>query len=300
MAIPNALLRKLPRPLKRKIKIKRSLKTIQPVFREKYPDREKILITGWPKSGNTWLRFLIYHLFAVRNDGRDTPLSFEELNSIQSNYLANSVVNPPVEGYPFLYRTHLPAGKPYAEFDKIINIHRNPFDTLISAYHFYKDRDIPFKGHRFWLRKKLHDVDFYVLHNYPFWKEHQLGLMKNSTICVSYEQLHLDTVGELSCLVEALGWDFDMNTVEAAVRLSSFKSIKNMGRKTGQQYGMAIKQEFRGEFARKGKVGDFYKDLKPETIEFIMNDFPDFRNVYGVYIDKFIEKSKVTERMAVD
>ena len=50
----------------------------------------------------------------------------------------------PEIGFPFLYRTHKIYMNSYDLFDKRIFIHRNPLDTLISSYYFYKNREVPF------------------------------------------------------------------------------------------------------------------------------------------------------------
>jgi len=48
--------------------------------------------------------------------------------------------------------------------------------------------------------------------------------------------------------------------------LSSFKSIKKMGRVNNQTHGMAPKEEYVGEFTRKGKVNGYKDELNVETI----------------------------------
>lgn len=284
MILPLWIQRKLPRKYKEKNKIARTAKVVIPELRDKYSDVDRILISGWQKSGNTWFRFLILHLFEVANNGRTTPLTYDELNEIQKNELPTRRVRVPKPSYPFIFRTHMPVNAIYEAFKEVLMIHRNPLDTLVSLYHYSKNRDVPFKTHRFWVRKKLIDIDFYVLYMYKAWKREHLRLMDKATYEVSYERLHKDTFVEMKALCDHMNWEFSDDVIREAVRLSSFKSIKKMGVESGQQHGMA--QELNGEFTRKGKVGAFYSELKPETIDFIINDFEPYQDRYGVYIDE--------------
>jgi len=48
--------------------------------------------------------------------------------------------------------------------------------------------------------------------------------------------------------------------------LSSFKYIKKMGRVNNRTHGMAPKEEYIGEFTRKGKVNGYKDELTAETI----------------------------------
>ena len=51
-------------------------------------NESKILIFGFPKSGNTWLRFLIYnYLNLLINPSQDKTISFDILNKLQNNVL---------------------------------------------------------------------------------------------------------------------------------------------------------------------------------------------------------------------
>lgn len=213
------------------------------------------------------------------------PLTYSELNELQKNDLGNSTVFDPKDGFPMLFRTHWPKSEIYESFDKIINIHRNPLDTLVSAYHFYKNRKIPFNAHPFWVRNKLFDINEYVKYVYPKWKAHQEGLQEVATVQVSYEELQSNTEETLKRLAEEMNWEFTEENYKKAIELSSFGSIKKMGRESGELGGMGAKNDFKGEFTRKGMVGAFFNELEDETIEMIVNDFPDFNEVYGIYID---------------
>ena len=48
----------------------------------------KILMYGYPKSGNTWLRFLLYNYRNLLINPKGThTISFDRLNSLQNNVM---------------------------------------------------------------------------------------------------------------------------------------------------------------------------------------------------------------------
>ena len=108
-------------------------------------NQQKILLYGYPKSGNTWVRFLIFNYFnLINNPNCLKTLTFDELNEIQSNVMDRGTTYNNVPGFPLFYRTHKVYNDCYKLFDFKIFVHRNPLDTLVSSYYFYKNRSIPF------------------------------------------------------------------------------------------------------------------------------------------------------------
>ena len=125
-----------------------------------YRKELKILLFGYPKSGNTWIRFLIYNYRnLLLNSDEHQTVTYDRLNALQNNIMDRGTTFLPDIGFPFIYRTHMIYMKSYNLFDKRIFIHRNPLDTLISAYYFYKDRDVPFLDDSLNIRDKLHDIE---------------------------------------------------------------------------------------------------------------------------------------------
>ena len=65
-------------------------------------DEKKILLFGYPKSGNTWLRFLLFnYLNLLLDKNYYKTLTYEELNLLQNNIMDRATTNLPKEGFPF-------------------------------------------------------------------------------------------------------------------------------------------------------------------------------------------------------
>ncbi len=247
----------------------------------------KILFFGYPKSGNTWTRFLIYNYRNLLiNSNEEHTVSYERLNTLQNNIMDRGTTFLPQNDFPFVYRTHKQYNKSYDLFDKRIFIHRNPLDTLISSYYFYKDRKVPFLDDSLNIREKLHDIDFYVLYKINSWISFYKISIKHADFVINYTEMKQDTKLVFSELIKFLNWDFDEKLVQKAINISSYKKIKLMGTKSNQMYGNGPKDgSFNGEFTRSGKESQFYNELKEETINSVLDKFPDFKKIYPNLID---------------
>lgn len=243
---------------------------------------DSILLFGYPKSGNTWLRFLIYNYqYLLLNPSNKETITFDKLNSLQNNVMDRGSVFLPENSFPLFYRTHKIYNRPYTLFNKKIFIHRNPLDTLISAYYFYKNRDIPFSDDPKNLREKLMDIDFYVSYKINFWIKYFRISVKKAVIVMNYSDMKNDTIQELTKLVQFLNWDLDEVLIKKSVEFSSFNKVKKMGKMQSQQYGNGPKDgSFKGEFTRSGEEGQFNSKLKKETIDLVLQKFPEFKNLY--------------------
>ena len=250
---------------------------------------QKILMYGYPKSGNTWLRFLLYnYLNLLLNHEETKTISYKRLNALQNNIMDRGTTFSAEKGFPLFYRTHTPPYKvSFTFFDKKIFIHRNPLDTLISSYYFFKDREVPFSDDPRNIRDKLHNVDFYITYKIDEWIRFFNTSVKCADIVMNYSNIKLDAEKELTELINFLEWNLDTKLIEKSVRFSSFNEVKKMGRERMQKYGNGPKDgRFKGEFTRSGKEGQFYNELKKETINSVLNKFPEFNNLYPNLIEK--------------
>ena len=84
----------------------------------------------------------------INNPNYLKTLTFDELNEIQSNVMDRGTINHNVPGFPLFYRTHKLYNDCYNLFDFKIFVHRNPLDTLVSSYYFYKKQISPFQRRR--------------------------------------------------------------------------------------------------------------------------------------------------------
>lgn len=243
---------------------------------------ERILMYGYPKSGNTWLRLVIYNYRSLCLDSTQTStISYNTLNALQNNVMDRGTTFKIKDGFPLFYRTHRIYMRPYNLFTKKIFIHRNPLDTLISAYYFYKNRDIPFSDDPIVVRDKLHNIDFYVCYKIDSWINFYNTSILHADFVMNYTEMRRDPFRTYSRLINFLDWDLDDDILKRAIDFSSFSNVRVMENKENQSYGNGPSDgSFKGRFTRSGEECQFNYELKEETINFVLDKFPEFKKNY--------------------
>ena len=261
-------------------------------LKDSFKDKKesKILLSGYPKSGNTWLRFMIFnYLELLDNKKLNETISFNFLNQIQSNVLEKGLELKYKKNDLIFYRTHSPYSRCYKLFDVLIFIHRNPLDTLISAYYYYFKRELPFHAFPKKLRNKLKDIDFFVLYNFKKWLIYYNKSVSVADVIVNYSDLKSDPFSQMKKIFIKLKLPLKDELIKKTVKLSSFKNIKVMASKLNQLNGMASKEgesNFKGVFVRSGEELQYKNELKAETVNYIINQFPEFYEIYPNLIEK--------------
>ena len=234
-------------------------------------------------------RFLRLLLYNYRNLLLDPTVSqtitYDELNLLQRNEMEKGTSFVDREGFPVFYRTHVCYNTTYNLFDKKVFIHRNPLDTLISSYYFYRNRKNPFFGEINAIRERLFDIDFYVVYKIDSWIDFYKESIRHADIVMNYSEMRVNCEEEVSRLIDFLDWDLNRELVRRTVEMSSFNKIKKMSLEMNQKYGMGPKDTFEGEFTRSGKEGQFYNELKKETINLVFKKFPEFKELYPDYLE---------------
>ncbi|XP_059650135.1 cytosolic sulfotransferase 15-like [Cornus florida] len=250
-----------------------------------------LILASAPKTGTTWSKALV---FAIVNRTRygfnDNPLLTANPHDLvpfleMDLYLnRNNLPNLEDRSDPRLLSTHVPfASLPVSIIDsgcRIVYVCRNPFDQLISHWHFTLKRSKENADHPpLPLEECFERYCKGVISFGPFW-DHVLGYWKaslekpNKVLFLKYEDLKEDAkFGHLKKLAEFLGFPFSGDeerdgVIEQVSNLCSFENLKslevnNIGkRKCGRQ---------NTDFFREGKVGDWANYLTPSMAQRLNN-----------------------------
>lgn len=228
-----------------------------------------VLLAGFPRSGNTWTRFVIYNYFNILLNGADRTLTYEELNSIQNHRVEDRSTESFAPGFPTLYRTHLPYQKVFDCFSHIIYVYRNPLDTLISLYYWHSKRCPAFRGYPPGERERLHNIDYFVRFNMDRWSYHYRSIMDKSDVPMYYARMQADAFREFSGLLKGLQYSVDEEALRQSIAMSSFNNIKAMGEESNCRRGMANPKTATPELehTRSGETDQYLRELDPKTID---------------------------------
>ena len=152
---------------------------------------------------------------------------------------------------------------------KVIVVMRNPKDTLVSYYHFYRANAAlgNFSGtfHEYFKlfeAKKLNHGDFFD--HTEAWVTHPL---KSEFFYVTYEDMKMNLESEIRRMSKFLGKKLNDKQIQKIVEYSSFDQMKNnpmAQMSNNKQLDASI-----SPYVRKGKVGDWKSHMTVDESELV-------------------------------
>lgn len=217
-----------------------------------------IFLVSYPKSGNTWMRFLLANLITQKD------ISFRNFNYVVPDIYQTSKKQIDNLLNPRIIKSHEPF---VSDYPKVIYIYRDPRDIVISYY--------------FW-EKKYKNIDtsieeyiekFIKGENSPYgpWNEHlkswfNCPLKENNKILfLKYEDLKKDTFGEMVKVCFFLNLDFEDKKIREAIEKSDFKRMQKLEEKDQMNADYLKGSSKSIKFVRSGKSEwnqYFTEDLK--------------------------------------
>jgi len=188
-----------------------------------------IWLASYPKSGNTWLRFMLYAaLYGPPQRSADVPAKIQDIHRPMPTNLDQ-------EGALYI-KTHFELTDQHPQLDntlKAIHIIRNPKDVLLSALNYHK-----LTGEGAWsITQKHYAKSFIKLGGDPnfakigfgTWAAHARSWRTTSRFPVlplRYEDLKADPHAQLNTILEFLEIDKTPDEITAAVKASSFDAMR--------------------------------------------------------------------------
>jgi hypothetical protein len=220
-----------------------------------FPD--DVFLVSYPKSGNTWTRFLIGNLIYP-----DKHPDFANIN----------VLVPDPEGLTQRHLDQLPRPrylKSHSYFDprykKVLYIVRDPRDVVLSEYHFDIKRraiaeDTPVEGFvsRF-VRGELN-------HPYGTWGENAASWFYPRRrdprfLLVRYESLQSQAMEEMARIAEFLGVSATRDQIAFAIEQSSADRMRELEKKQGHLWSSTKQTRQDKPFVRAAKAGGWRTEL---------------------------------------
>lgn len=241
-------------------------------------------LVSFPKSGNTWTRFLIGNLTHP-----DEPVTFANVDRIVPDIHGMAVRN---------VRTLLPPRvlKSHESFDpryrRIIYIVRDPRDVAVSSYHFArKGRHI---ADSLPLQTYVSTIFLRVGHTYGNWGEHVRSWLVNPSnvsrmlrrqnfstrhipelgppvhgrrlSVLRYEDLLENTEQELTKVAEFMGLKASLEQITRAVKSSSLGKMKQLEQKQSHLWGSTKEGRKDISFVREGRSGQWKESLSAMSV----------------------------------
>jgi hypothetical protein len=185
---------------------------------------DDVFLVEFPKSGVTWLSFLIANSLLKNSDENVTFFNHHkyvaDIHQIRNSKISDQY---PLHGYRFIKSHH----KSSSSYYFVVYLLRNPFDVMMSYYNFMQSSGYKDSFEQFVLSKQ------YGIQN---WVEHVEGwLLTNKDLAqrihvIRYEDLIADSAHELANLFANLGLVVDESKIHKAIDSSSKELMKDSER----------------------------------------------------------------------
>lgn len=224
--------------------------------------QDDVFIVSYPKSGNTWTRFLIANM--LYGEGA----SFSNMEKLVPSIYANSDKRLLALPSPRFIKSHESFDPRY---QKVILIVRDPRDVAVSYFHYLK---------KFRLVSDDMDIKHFVVpfikgefDNFGSWGENLgswLGARggDESLLILRYEDMLADARGALVTIATFIGIAADEGKIDMAVKNSSFESMREL--EQTQKPWRAVRHERQDiPFIRSGQAGGWKNVLSDDAAALI-------------------------------
>lgn len=230
---------------------------------------DDVYLVSYPKSGNTWLRFLIANLLAEN----PKKVSLSGLEKIVPDIYRNTNEELSMISRPRILKSHESF---VPNYKKVIYIVRDPRDVAVSYYHhLIKTRKIkegyPMKD---WIEEFVRGC---YTPEFGTWKENVgswVGARKRDQnfLLVSYEQLLENSLDSLKEISSFLNLNVPVGRIKEAILLSSAERMRKIEKQENWQPSAGDMRSDK-RFVRSAKSGGWKKELLPEHADFILQNW---------------------------
>jgi hypothetical protein len=223
---------------------------------------DDVWIVSYPKSGNTWTRFLIANLVAG-----DKVVDWSNIERIVPDIYINRDPHLKALPRPRYFKSH-EGYRP--EYRRVVFIVRDPRDVALSYYHFVrKTNTLPVDASMDDFMTKFIDG---TIDPYGNWGENVgswLGARggTDNFLVVRYEDLQKNAEAELVRIAAMLGIAVDKRLLSRAVENSRADRMRKLEQEQHGEHKMLKRSRSDIPFVRAATSGQWRTELPPEAVQ---------------------------------
>ncbi|MGA7909623.1 MAG: sulfotransferase domain-containing protein [Candidatus Sulfotelmatobacter sp.] len=215
-----------------------------------------VFVGSYPRSGSTWLRFMLLEILAGQASG------FSNTNEMLPDVGRHQSGAPVLPGNGRLIKTHEPFR---AQYRKALFLVRDPRDVALSEFAFH--RALGLAGDDFdayleqFLRASVNPFGSWISHTRSWLDAVDSG--RAQVLHVNFERLKANSVPEVERIVDFLGMPEVKDRIPAAVANNSLARMKEKEKAKPQRTSK------KGSFIRSGSAGGWQSALTPRQAQLV-------------------------------
>jgi len=231
---------------------------------------DDVFVVSYPKSGNTWARFMLGNLHS-----QDEVVTFANIERKVPDIYQN-----PARVLDELPRPRVLKSHEYLDprYRKVIYIVRDPRDVAVSYYHYL-------------IKMRIIDDDYSMLSYVerfvrggwdPFgsWADHVGGWVgarkgRKDFLFLRYEEMLDDPTRELKKMAEFLQFSASDQQLDLAIKMSSFERMQALEKQEGAKWTPMKLSRKDKPFVRKAKKAGWRTELSTEAVNMIEHAWSD-------------------------
>lgn len=251
-----------------------------------YPD-DRFLVS-YPRSGNTWTRFLIANLLFPER----------EVNFLNIDYLIPDVLNVSRRELAKIQRPRLIKSHEYFDprYKRVIYIVRDPRDVAVSYYYFHLKQGFIEDGYslgNFVERLVKGEVD----PAFASWSEHVMSWLgtrgdQPGFMLLKYEEMKANPAKELEKIADFLGIKHDAASLARAVQLGSAERMRDLEKRDENQWIGTRKKRKDVRFVRTATSGGWRSSLRVEDVTAIERQWGSLMKFLGYDLTRNLDREQ--------
>jgi hypothetical protein len=234
---------------------------------------DDLYIVSFPKSGTTWLNFIMANVH-LKMSGREQQITYFNIIDFIPDIMLNRCLKSNILSFPGhrVIKSHAEMNPLYT---KIIYLIRDPRDVMVSYYWFLKNL-------RIW-NEDLHHLIHSPIYGIEAWCRHVRGWMEETPATshissIRYEDMKSDPFKVMTQIYNLLGHRIPEEILHQAIELSSFENMK----KLEEEYKASGDSRFpEFKIVRKGKIGSYRTEISEEDLRFIGEKASRWLSLFG-------------------
>ena len=217
-----------------------------------------VVIAEYPKSGETWLNFMLAEIIFGE------PVGFESVKTFIPGVGLGRVPARLPDSDVRIWKTHEQHRR---EYRKAVYLVRHVGDVAVSYFNFLAWKKLQTMEFKEFLEAFLHSR----VSPYGSWQAHVTSWLDATDAdvhVVRYEDLRRDTPATLRSILDFLGVDTQQGTLEAAINGNTIEAMRQKER-TARADLFKRRDNDRGGFVRKGTAGESARWLDADDLALI-------------------------------